>query len=123
MRKTESSAAKPLRVPRMRFTLRSMMVGVAVLAWLTFCAQTIARWQLFRKLAQSHAAHEVRLRAEVAPVLEFVRETGYWGCGVLQSAVEAECERAEWHCQLKLKYQRAALHPWLPLEPDAPEPQ
>jgi hypothetical protein len=99
------------------------MVGVAVLACLICGAQTVSRWRLYRKLARSHAAHEMRIRAEVAPSLEFRREYGTLGCGVFSAGVEADCERAEWHCQLKLKYEMAARHPWLSVEPDLPEPK
>ena len=113
-----------MRLLRVRFTFRSMMVGVAVLACLIWGAQTVSRSRFYRQLAQSHAAHEIRLRAEVARDLEFERKHGYsWGCGVYRASLELQCERAEWHCRLKLKYQRAALHPWLRVEPDLPKPQ
>jgi hypothetical protein len=66
------------------------MVGVAVLACLIGGAQTVSRWRLYRNLAQSHAAHEMRLRAALAPCLEFKRKYGtFGGCGWFNAAMEA----------------------------------
>lgn len=31
--------------------------------------------------------------------------------------------RSTWHMKLAVKYYRAAAHPWLPVEPDPPEPK
>ena len=35
---------------------------------------------------------------------------------------EMEQRRADYYAKLRLKYERAARFPWLPVEPDAPEP-
>jgi hypothetical protein len=34
----------------------------------------------------------------------------------------AEVKAADWHRALAEKYREAAAHPWLPVEPDPPEP-
>ena len=79
---------------------------------------------LYRKRAEHHATAQTKLRAELAPFLEFKREAGYFpGCGGAQVFLETECERAEWHAHLKAKYQRASFRPWLQVEPDPAEPE
>jgi hypothetical protein len=111
-----------MRLPCVRFTLRRMMVGVAVVAGVIWGSQTAASlW-----LAQYHAFHETSLRTEWAEDLAYKRNHGEYQshfCGVFQTAMMLGCERAEWHGQLKLKYQRAVFQPWLLVEPDPPEPQ
>jgi hypothetical protein len=31
--------------------------------------------------------------------------------------------RSQWHARMSMKYQTAARYPWLPVEPDPPEPE
>jgi hypothetical protein len=35
----------------------------------------------------------------------------------------AEVKKSAWHAALAEKYRHAALYPWLPVEPDPPEPK
>ena len=112
-----------MRLPCVRFTLRSVMVGVAVVAGVIWGSQTTAA---SLRLAQYHASQEMSLRTEWADDLAYKQKHGqyqsHW-CGVFQTEMVLGCERAEWHGQLKLKYQRAVFRPWLLVEPDPPEPQ
>jgi hypothetical protein len=104
--------------------MRRMMVAVAVVEIVIWGAQTVSRWHLYRKRAEHHATEHMRLRAELAPSLEFKREAGYFpGCGLAQMFLETECERAAWHACLMMKYQRASFRPWLQVEPNPPEPE
>jgi hypothetical protein len=78
----------------------------------------------YRKQAEYHAAEFARLNVELLPAREFKRELGYFpGCALTQGVIERECERADWHFALKSKYQVAALHPWLLIASDPPEPK
>jgi hypothetical protein len=101
-----------MQVPR--FTIRWMMVLVASvgltlgsIAWLG------RRSEDFRRTAKRH---ELALR------------------GLYQPAANADGEhlaipevpygpRYDYHAALKQKYERAARNPWLPVEPDPPEPR
>jgi hypothetical protein len=112
-----------MRVPRMQFTLRRMMLAVAGAAVMIWGVQTTSRWRLYRARAQHHALEHARLSAELAPALAFKQKhDSFPGCALSQAWLETACERAEWNALLTTKYQRAAFHPWLPTEPDPPEP-
>jgi hypothetical protein len=111
-----------MRLPRM--TIRRWIVAVAAVAVLVRSAQVAVRWHQYRKRAEYHAVQYANLQVILAPVLEFQRAAGRFpGCGLLQDVWERECEKAEWHSRLKSKYERAAAHPWVPAEPDLPEPE
>jgi hypothetical protein len=83
-----------------RFTIRRMMVGVAILGLsLGFLAERRAR---FLRIA---ARHEESSR--------FYRL--YPGFYIPSGAF--------YDIEMELKYERAARYPWLPVEPDPPEPK
>ena len=66
-----------MRLPRVRFTLRSMMVGVAVVAGILWGTQNAAaHWRFYRQLAQHHASQEMRLRTEWATELAYKQKHG-----------------------------------------------
>ena len=87
-------------MPRFRFTIRRMMVAVTVGAVLV--AVPLVRHRRFRSIALGH-----RLRAG----REWVQSGG------MSKAREA------WYTGIIQKYERAARYPWLPVEPDPPEPE
>jgi hypothetical protein len=87
-------------LPRVRFTVRRMMVAVAVLA-ISMAAGL--RWFDLRSRARAYA-----FWAAVSPV-SFKGPKG---------------ERLATHYDLlRLKYEWAARYPWLPVAPDPPEPE
>jgi uncharacterized membrane protein len=66
-----------MRFPRVRFTVRRMMIAAAVAALLIMGAQTACR-----RRAEHHGAEEAKLKAELASALAFKRENGdFPGCG------------------------------------------
>jgi hypothetical protein len=109
-----------MKLPRPRFTLRRLMVAVAVAACLLGLEATRRRWDDastgYRLLAEAYLqkardASEkatriaIALRSDEAP--EIAREqrlADRWGA-------------------LMRKYSRAADRPWLPVEPDPPGPE
>jgi Tfp pilus assembly protein PilE len=108
----------------MRFTLRGMMIAVAVIAVLTWIAQAASRWSYYRTRAEHHAAELRNLNADLVPALEFRREMGYFpGCALGQTLFERVWDEAEWHARLKSKYELAATRPWRSVEPDPPPPE
>ena len=95
-------------MPRPRFTLRWMMVAVAVSALMLGCwAVIVRRRDRFESLASFHRGMTgpmtIRTFAPEAPIFETA--TG------------------RWHYELARKYDNAARYPWLPVSPDPPEPE
>ncbi len=88
-------------LPRVRFTVRRMMVAVAVAACI-FCL--IERRRRFLIIVG-------RLRM---PDARFLRHPG---------DADYVLRLARWHDELQAKYEFAAAHPWLPVAPDPPAPE
>ena len=86
-----------MRLPRPRFTVRRLMVAVAIVA--TVMAPGAILWRRSADLARRGREHD-RRAAECASTYL----SGY-------------------HERLAEKYATAARRPWLPVEPDPPEPK
>jgi hypothetical protein len=106
-------------VPRFRFTVRRMMVAVAIVG--------ICVWgEWMRRASVAH-----RERAEHFRLLGL--PSSHTGVALLTSAEErrialASAEARErrfnrYYEFMIAKYERAARYPWLPVEPDPPEPE
>jgi hypothetical protein len=94
-----------MRLPRARFTVRRMMVVVAVAGVALQGARLAGLSLRYRRLAESYAG---------------------WGRWPRKSSEEArarERRKVAWAHALARKYERAARAPWLPVEPDPPEPK
>ncbi len=115
-----------MRFPRVRFTVRRMMVAVAIAAILLGLYGWVVRLRRmsveFLAEARRHADMEKMLRTisgvsgrdslvEISP-----------GPGVPWKRNTAGAE-ADQEAALKLKYEHAARYPWLPVAPDPPEPE
>ncbi len=98
-----------VRRPQARFTVRSLMVLVAVLAlaswWLLY------RRERFHKLDAYHSARVLRHTT-----------SGTTRYGTLDATSGTTTARGEWHRWLAGTYRRAASRPWLPVAPDPPPP-
>jgi hypothetical protein len=95
-----------MRLPRLRFTLRRMMAVVAALAVslaLGRCLLALRYWSL---------AWEYE-RSGWGDGLKHPNDPSYWS---YQGKLRA------YYDQLSDKYKRAALQPWLPVDPDPPLP-
>lgn len=93
-----------MKLPRVRFTVRRLMVAVAIVA----IAIPTYSWLL-----------------EVARKAESYRNMGRYYRSVITSpgGTPEYLERfVSWRSAMIRKYDRAALFPWLPIEPDADMP-
>jgi hypothetical protein len=98
-----------MRLPRPRPTIRWMMIVVAVAALLMGGAVGVQRLPHRRATFLSRATyHEGKVRF-------------YWHMRGMDS--RARRLRIDYHGAMSRKYRAAALKPWLPVEPDPPEPQ
>jgi hypothetical protein len=108
-----------MRMPRVRFTVRRLMIAVAVAALLLGGDVLWRKRAGYLARANVEAASEMQSRALIK-VYESAIETsaapsvadGY------RHWVEVHREEADYHGRLRRKYERAARYPWLPVEPD-----
>lgn len=98
-----------VRLPRVCFTVRRLMIVVALAALLLgvrgWCVVRSAR---FREMADRHFRSWLDNPSSV-----------------IDSRLpdELEARQSEYHLAMRGKYLRAARYPWLPLAPDPPEPK
>jgi hypothetical protein len=110
-----------MRMPRFRFTIRRMMIVVAVaIAWAGLWVGNLARLRLIYLERATYYDGEFRVNDYQARNFERAhveRPREYFDVYAAQRR-----ERADWARILKAKYERATRYPWLPVEPDPPEP-
>ncbi|MDB5352076.1 MAG: hypothetical protein JWN86_3323 [Planctomycetota bacterium] len=93
-------------MPRFRFTVRRMMVVVAIVA--ACLGWIVERHARFRRLSASHMSQAIEASGPDDP---------------FHIALKIPSPEEEWRIGLAAKYARAARYPWLPVEPDPPEPK
>ena len=124
-----------MRVPRVRFTVRRMMVAVAVVAlvvWLEmwrrrspYCQQQALRCASAQRshlwLAESHERIAARYRAHPADPQAVVRYDIEQSVLFTQAAwsERAKAERAADRAEA---FRRAARYPWSPMPPEGDDP-
>jgi hypothetical protein len=117
-----------MRLPRM--TTRRWMVVVAVVAMALggyFYAVTLKRSRdNYLEMARLYSgfeayAREILARGEL-PYLHIEREDGRHSPEDQRDFREAMLREIDHYAALARKYERAARYPWLPVEPDLPEP-
>ena len=86
---------------RVRFTVRRMMVAVAIVACIF---RAIERRKRFLRIVDSHRSPDWRF-------LRHPGDTNYVST------------LARWHDEMQAKYEFAARYPFLPVAPDPPEPE
>jgi hypothetical protein len=100
-----------MRIPRVRFTVRRMMVAVVIAAIpLAITGDLFRRSVAYRRVAALHETAAV----ECGMALKGARGTDI---GRLLPG------RISWHARMYAKYHEAARRPWLRVEPDPPEPK
>ena len=103
---------------RPRLSLRLAMLLVAVVALtLGIGTECMRRRSRFLTLASFHAAEACDGRIVPLAIRATMSETELTACDERRLAWE------EYHAGLAAKYERAARYPWLPVEPDPPEPK
>jgi len=136
-----------MRLPRVRFTVRTLtivVVGAALLAGGIVLWRRSARYQ---RTAHFHAHTASRFRAEQrskastakagreqaemwmrlaratgSKTAEEAAEAAGPGIAVYEAAARAAGAKADYHTLLGEKYTHAAARPWLPMEPDPSPP-
>lgn len=111
-----------MRMPR--FRIRTLMIAVAVVA-VILCGARLAKIEqkrkAFRTRAAIHATYGRSFRdayeKRTAVAFEFPHGP------VFARTLALRLAWAEYHESLALKYEHAARYPWLPVEPDPPEPE
>jgi hypothetical protein len=93
-----------MRLPRM--TTRRWMVAVAVIA--VGCAVLASLIEMRRERFARIADRHISVFLTPAQVRDPERRSA---------------ERLDWHSKMADKYMRAARYPWLPVEPDPPNPK
>jgi hypothetical protein len=92
-----------MRLPRERFTVRKLMKWVAIAACVLWSVILMERSHRYRAKSTNYA---------MAKFLWY---------GVTGSTLSTT--QAKWLEDMQKKYDYAAAHPWLPVEPDPPEPE
>jgi hypothetical protein len=96
-----------MRLPRLRFTVRRLLLVVAVAA----CGGWgVKLWRLSREYAEIAKMHR-----EWEPTFRWLPDKSLW-------LAEYSISREHYHDPIARKYERAARYPWLHVEPDPPEP-
>jgi hypothetical protein len=113
-----------MRLPRFRFTVRRLMVAMAIVALLLGGGILGRRSLDYRRLAAFHEQMEQRKERAVRGIEILARaanDPADAAAARRDAAYEAQIGRH--HAALKAKYLRAASRPWLPVPPDPPPPR
>jgi hypothetical protein len=107
-----------MRLPRYRLRTLPIAVAVAALGMGTIVGLARRRESYLRRAAQHRKlSNDARLYAI------FIDRRLHWGPSEPERAEMAAYERrGDYHAALQAKYERAARYPWLPVDPDRPEP-
>jgi FtsZ-interacting cell division protein ZipA len=103
---------------RPRFTVRRLMVAVAIVALVLCGWETWRKRSSYLELADQQSALKDHCRLMLEHV-EFLAERRFAD----KSEVALSRRRMDYHRDLAEKYERAARYPWLPVAPDPPEPE
>jgi hypothetical protein len=115
-----------VKLPRVRFTVRRMMVAVAVVALLIYGGMVRRHRLSLAALCEvadrgvRHTGASYRLEDGIE-TLRTVKTGG--GRALTPAEVASRSRRAAYWVALGRKYERAALIPWLPISSDPPEPE
>jgi hypothetical protein len=125
--------APVMRLPRVRFTVRWMMLAVAVAAVVIGGTVIARRQRVYRVRAAFHAQQEQvaakRWRHWSQAEVRLSRPPGDRNPPrsdqepqIVVEMVDYSRNRAAYHARLRVKYERLARYPWLTIAPDPPSP-
>jgi hypothetical protein len=111
-----------MKLPRVRFTVRQMMIAVA------FVALVSAGWVECARMEAAMVKRrlEYSLRAIDHSLAESAHTHGRWpGCFISPPPETSiiDPKKAAYHAAMARKWSAAADRPWLPVEPDPPQPR
>ncbi|WP_435016358.1 hypothetical protein TA3x_003923 [Tundrisphaera sp. TA3] len=96
-----------MKLPHVRFTVRRMMVAVAMASVVfALAASLLRRSSEFRRRATLHRLAYAKIHPNTGAFPDLYLS-----------------DKELHHIDLATKYERAARYPWLPIEPDPPEPK
>jgi hypothetical protein len=120
-----------MRLPRVRFTIKRMLLAIAVLALLMFGVRMAWLSTVYRRAAARHRNREAVLR-EIVRLMRDNEEKANEIFGRTLTPEEKAQQTSrnqsddagiEYYSQMRRKYDRAAARPWLAVEPDPPWPE
>jgi hypothetical protein len=105
-----------VRLPRVRFTVQRMIIAVAIVG---------TGLGLIERRLRALARAEHHLSQVVSQGWACSRDGSYrfYVDGQGMPATARQVRNSAWHHELYSKYRLAANYPWLPIEPDPPEPE
>jgi hypothetical protein len=114
-------------IPRVRFTVRRMMVAVAIVAAVAGAAAASRRWSVLASAYHVKALY-LGLQADLEEENARTADAAIWFARASdpdrpERAAPRYRRRAEFYSLLRGKYERAARYPFLPVAPDPPEPE
>jgi hypothetical protein len=117
-----------MRLPRVRFTVRRLMVAVAVIALLSGGEVARRRWVFCKQRAAGHRSLQndlITMAVSRERSIQAARGSGRAGdtLPLLWKAMAANDRlRAGHHAAMAGEFQRAASRPWLGIPEERPEP-
>jgi hypothetical protein len=104
-------------LPRARFTIRWMLLAVAGAGIVLGASVELRRrHDRFLRLAKHHEASSRITWVRGIHTYSATNDLG-------EDVMRWSSAKIEWHRRLGERYRRAASSPWLPVEPDPPEPE
>jgi hypothetical protein len=118
------------RIMKRRTTLLIVVATLVLVTGGYAAVRTVSqRANRFRQHARFHARRAAMFRKSIVSKERTARDCeAYGGERMLQVARDYRAEAklcvklADYHARLIPKYEHAAAHPWLPVDPDPPEP-
>ena len=116
--------ALPVRLPRPRFTIRQMLVAVAIVGIVIgFANRMNRRSARFLKLSDYHQRQIISILSGPCD-----RDDDFGGVPVaydwkMRPVTGVHWHKDVWHERMYRKYRDASRHTWLPVWPDPPEPE
>jgi Tfp pilus assembly protein PilE len=123
-------------IPRVRFTIRLLMIAVAVVAAFLTAARLAYFCRHYQTLASMHAskaadylqqAEKFERKQEWTSRASTTagQQAGTWErMATVSGAMSQKLRRLASHeSRLKQNYERVSRRPWLPVAPDPPEPE
>jgi hypothetical protein len=113
-----------MQIPRARFTVRRMMVAVAIVGVLLAVGELMRRRAVYLDRAERYQSM-AKPRFGWTPPFDANEAEVRKAIAEFRATREADLNRPEVQRWLRLarKYDHAARYPWLPVAPDPPEPE
>jgi hypothetical protein len=99
-----------MKVVRPRFTVRRLMVAVVVVGLIAWAGMMKLRRDRYLARAAYYGRFEAKYQARISDSSP-------------KPSSPSNQERLALFIRMRAKYERAACYPWLPVEPDTPEPE